>query len=247
MADASLLAGHGFFNPHLECDIDLLRLSLNSLGKRIKARMKCILLFISILMTLVTFVAHAQQGISPNHDGASGAPSTASPEGDTYIIGPGDTLQVFVWRNPDLSSTVPVRPDGKISTPLVEDMVAVGKTPSELARAVEKVLSEYVKSPQVNVIVTQPVSAFSQIKVIGQVVKPQSLPYREGLTVLDAVLAAGGISQFAAGNRSKIVRTENGKRQEIKVKLVDLLNHGDLKQNVLLRPGDVLVVPESFF
>jgi len=208
--------------------------------------MKCILLFVSILMTSI-FVAHAQQAESPNHDRASGARSASAPQTDTYIIGPGDTLQVFVWRNPDLSTTVPVRPDGKISTPLVEDMVAVGKTPSELARAIEKVLAEYVRSPQVNVIVTQPVSTFSQIKVIGQVLKPQSLPYREGLTVLDAVLSVGGVTQFAAGNRSKIVRTENGKQREIKVKLADLLNHGDLKENLRLKPGDVLVVPESFF
>src|SRR5476649_1240832 len=141
-----------------------------------------------------------------------------------YVIGPGDTLQVFVWRNPDLTVTVPVRPDGKISTPLVEDMTAVGKTPSVLARDIEKALSEYVKSPQVNVIVTIPVSVFSQVKVIGQVLKPQSVPYRDGMTVLDALLAVGGLGQFAAGNRAHIARTVNGKEQDIKVKLDALVN-----------------------
>jgi polysaccharide biosynthesis/export protein len=172
------------------------------------------------------------------------AATSVSPD---YLIGPGDTLQVFVWRNPDLTTTLPVRPDGKISTPLVEDMVAVGKTPTALARDIEKALAVYVKSPQVNVIVTQPASVFSQVKVIGQVLHPQALPYRDGMTVLDAVLAAGGLGQFAAGNRARVVRNENGKQQEIKIKLDALVNDGDMKQNVLLRPGDVLVVPETRF
>jgi polysaccharide export outer membrane protein len=126
-------------------------------------------------------------------------------------------------------------------------MVAVGKTPTVLARDIEKALAEYVKSPEVNVIVTQPASAFSQVKVIGQVLHPQALPYREGMTVLDAVLAAGGLGQFAAGNRARVVRSENGKQMEIKIKLDALVNTGDMKQNVALRPGDVLVVPETRF
>jgi len=165
----------------------------------------------------------------------------------TYIIGPGDTLQIFVWRQPELSVSVPVRPDGKVSTPLVEDIVAVGKTPSQLAREMEKVLSEYVRSPQVNVIVSQPISTYSQVKIIGQVKSPQALPFREGITALDAVLAVGGLAPFAAGNRAKIVRTENGKQRELHIKLDDLINRGDMKQNILLQPGDVLVVPESRF
>lgn len=177
------------------------------------------------------------------------APQAPVPEssGSQYIIGPGDALQVFVWRNAELSTTVPVRPDGKISTPLVEDMVAVGKTPSQLARDMEKVLGQYIRSPQVNIIVTQPVSSFSQVKVIGQVLRPQSFAYREGMTVLDAVLAAGGLAPFAAGNRAKVVRMENGKQRELPVKLAKLVNDGDMKQNLALKPGDVLVVPESRF
>lgn len=164
-----------------------------------------------------------------------------------YIIGPGDTLQVFVWRNPDLSVTVPVRPDGKISTPLVEDMPAVGKTPTRLARDVEKVLAEYVRSPEVNIIVTQPANALNQVKVIGQVQKPAAIAYREGMTVLDALLAVGGLGTFAAGNRSHLVRSVDGKQTEIPLKLDALLNKGDMSQNLPLRPGDVLVVPESRF
>ena len=175
------------------------------------------------------------------------APAQSTPVPADYRIGPGDTLRVYVFQNEELSTTVPVRPDGKISTPLVEDMVAVGKSPSQLARDIEKSLSEYVKAPKVNVVVMLAVSVFSQVKIIGQVKTPQALPYRDGMTVLDAILAVGGLGQFAAGNRAHIVRTESGKQTEIKVKLDSLLNSGDMKQNVALKPGDVLVVPETRF
>jgi polysaccharide biosynthesis/export protein len=194
------------------------------------AAMLCVLALLNLQATLLASAA-----------------DTPAPVSADYLIGPGDTLEVFVWRNPDLTVTVPVRPDGKISTPLVEDMVAVGKTPSGLARDVEKALAVYVKSPQVNVIVTVPASAFSQVKVIGQVVHPQALPFRSGMTVLDAVLAVGGLSQFAAGNRAHLVRTVNGKSQELKIKLEALVNNGDMTQNLALQPGDVLVVPETRF
>lgn len=172
------------------------------------------------------------------------AAAAVSPD---YRIGPGDTLKVSVFQNDNLTATLPVRPDGKISTPLVEDMVAVGKTPSQLARDIEKSLAEYIKSPKVSVVVTVALSVYSQVKVIGQVKTPESLPFREGMTVLDAVLAVGGLGQFAAGNRAQLIRTENGKQTEIKVKLDSLLNSGDMKQNLPLRPGDVLVVPETRF
>src|SRR6201996_6327236 len=189
---------------------------------------------------------------------ATGLPATAAETPPTpavepaqvpadYRIGPGDTLRVYVFQNEDLSATVPVRPDGKISTPLVEDMVAVGKSPSQLARDIEKSLSEYVKSPKVNIVVTIALSAFSQVRVIGQVLHPQAIPYRSGMTVLDAVLAVGGLSQFAAGNRAHLVRNVNGKSTELKVKLEALVNNGDMAQNLALQPGDVLVVPETRF
>ena len=176
-------------------------------------------------------------------------PTTTDTKGtdSNYIIGPGDSLEVFVWRNPELTTTVPVRPDGKISTPLVEDMVAVGKTPPQLARDMEKVLSEYVRDPKVNIIVTTAASAFSLVKVVGQVQHPSALPYREGMRVLDAILAVGGLTQFASGNHARIVRVENGKETIIHVKVADLVNSGDVKQNALLKPGDVLVVPQSIF
>ena len=178
---------------------------------------------------------------------ATPSQATAKAADSNYIIGPGDTLEVFVWRNPDLSVTVPVRPDGKISTPLVEDMVAVGKTAPQLSRDMEKVLSEYVRSPKVNIIVTSAASAFSLVKVVGQVQHPQALPYREGMRVLDAILAVGGLTQFASGNRARIVRSENGRETVFHVKLADLVNDGDVRENMALRPGDVLVVPQSMF
>jgi polysaccharide biosynthesis/export protein len=174
-------------------------------------------------------------------------PPPTETSANDYRIGPGDTLQIFVWRNPELTVAVPVRPDGKISTPLVSDMEAVGKTPSQLAKDLEGVLSEYVRSPKVNVIVSQATSTFSQVKVVGQVIKPQSVAFREGLTVMDVMLQVGGLGEFAAGNRAKIVRTTDGQQTEIKVRLVDLLNKGDMKQNQLLKPGDVIVVPQSRF
>jgi polysaccharide biosynthesis/export protein len=173
--------------------------------------------------------------------------AAAKAAGNDYIIGPGDVLEVFVWRNPELSVTVPVRPDGKISTPLVENMVAIGKTPPQLARDMEVVIAEYVRSPKVNIIVTTAASAFSLVKVVGQVAHPQALPYREGMTVLDAILAVGGLGQFASGNRARIVRVEHGQQTTIHVKVADLVNSGDVRENMALKPGDVLVVPQSIF
>lgn len=194
-----------------------------------------------------TLVAQENPPATPSAPVAGPSAAATTTFGGDYMIGPGDSLQVFVWRNAELSATVPVRPDGKISTPLVEDMIAVGKTPSVLARDIEGVLAEYIRSPQVNVIVTNAVSTFSQVRVLGQVTTPQAVPYREGMTVLDAVLAVGGLGEFAAGNRGKIVRVVGGRQQEIKVRIGDLVNKGDVSQNLPLRPGDVLVVPESRF
>jgi polysaccharide export outer membrane protein len=164
-----------------------------------------------------------------------------------YSIGVGDTLQIFVWRQPDLSVTVPVRPDGRVSTPLVEDIEAVGKTATQLAREIEGVLSEYVRNPEVNVIIQSFAGTSSaQVRVLGQVQQPGSLPYRERLTLMDAIIEVGGLTEFAAGNRARLVRSIDGRGEEMRVRLRDLLE-GEIDENLDLRPGDVIIVPEAVF
>jgi polysaccharide export outer membrane protein len=165
-----------------------------------------------------------------------------------YLIGPGDSVNIQVWRNPELSMVVPVRPDGKITTPLVEDLPATGRTPTQLAREIETALGKYIQSPVVTVIVTGFVGPYSeQVRVIGQAARPQALPYRENMTLMDVMIAVGGITDFAAGNKASILRTSEGRTQQLAVRLVDLVRWGDLSANVAMRPGDVLVIPQSFF
>ena len=167
---------------------------------------------------------------------------------DDYVIGPGDSLQVFIWGHNDLSTTVQVRPDGEISTPLVEDLQAAGRTPTELARAVEEALEEYVRAPTVTIIVQSFVGEYErQIRVVGQAAQPQALNYREGMSLLDVMIAVGGLSAFASGNKAKIVRKQGGEEVIIKVRISDLLNKGRMDQNVKMMPGDVLIIPESIF
>lgn len=175
-------------------------------------------------------------------------PQTVPADQQEYRIGPGDQLNVFVFNQPDLSMAVPVRPDGLISTPLVEDIQAAGKTPSELARDMEKKLAEFIRSPSVNVIVTGFVGNYGdQVRVVGQAAHPQALPYRSGMTVLDVMIAVGGLGEFAAGNRARLIRRVDGKATEIRVRLDDLLNDGDMRVNLQVQPGDVLIIPESRF
>ena len=181
--------------------------------------------------------------------GSGQAPLCPEPEDSSqdYIIGAGDTLEIFVWREPELSGTIPVRPDGKISISLVEDMIAVGKTPSELARDMEEVLGEYLRLPKVNIIVASEGSA-NQIQVIGNVVTPQSIAYRDNIRILDIVVAVGGLDDFAAGNRAQVIRAlDGGSTTECRIRLNDLLEDGDMSQNIRMYPGDVLIVPESRF
>lgn len=172
----------------------------------------------------------------------------AQPPTHDYLIGPGDTVNITVWRNPEVSQSVPVRPDGKITTPLVEDLPASGKTATELARDIEKVLGKYIQQPVVTVVVTSFVGPYTeQIRVIGQAAKPQALPYRQDMSLMDVMIAVGGITDFASGNKASIIRTINGKQQSFSVRLNDLIKQGDISANTPMRPGDVLVIPESFF
>ena len=170
--------------------------------------------------------------------------------GEEYVIDPLDELTVFVWRNPELGASVQVRPDGRITTPLITDMPAVGKTPSMLAEDVKLQLSQYIQDPLVSVIVNKFAGTFSQqVRIVGATEKPASLPYRANMTLLDAMIAVGGLSEFAAGNRARLVRFDKstGTQKEFAVKLGDLLKKGDSRANVLLMPGDVIIIPESMF
>lgn len=168
--------------------------------------------------------------------------------GHDYLVGPGDMVDIIVWRNPEVSMSVPVRPDGKITTPLVEDLPASGKTSTQLARDIEEALSKYIQQPVVTVVVTEFIGPYSeQIRVIGEAAKPQALPYREQMTLMDVLIAVGGMTEFAAGNRSRVIRNVDGKQQQFSVRLDDLIRDGDITANVPMRQGDVLVIPESYF
>ncbi len=189
--------------------------------------------------------ALALSGCATSHPPLTDAGPT--PEAD-YLIGPGDNVNITVWRNPEVSGSVPVRPDGKITTPLVEDLEASGKTSTQLARDIEKALAKYIQQPVVTVIVTGFVGTYNeQIRVIGQAARPQSLPYRRDMSLMDVLIAVGGVTEFASGNKASIIRKVDGKQQQFKVRLDDLIKNGDISANVPMRPGDILVVPESFF
>ena len=180
---------------------------------------------------------------------ATVAPAAApAPVAEHYIIGPGDTLQIYVRDNPGLSTVVPVRPDGRISIPLVQSIMAAGQTPDQLAIALKKALHKYVREPVVTVIVKSFVGAYSQqVRVVGQAVTPKAVPYRSGMTLLDVMIEVGGLTKFAAGNDAKIVRhLPNGTEKSIPVRLGKLMN-GAIKDNVVMRPGDILIIPQSRF
>lgn len=170
--------------------------------------------------------------------------------GADYVIGPLDSLEIFVWRNPELTSNVTVRPDGRISVPLIEDLAATGETPTTLARSIEDKLSRYIQNPIVTVIVSGFQGPFAQqVRVVGAAANPQAIPYRANMTLLDVMIAVGGTTEFAAGNRARLVRfdRDQGSQSEYGVRLDSLLRDGDISANVRIEPGDVIIVPESFF
>ena len=165
-----------------------------------------------------------------------------------YFIGPLDSLNIFVWRNPELSQNVPVRPDGRISIPLVQDLPAAGKTPTQLASDIEGQLKKFVQDPIVTVIVTSFNGPYSrQVRVVGEAARPQAIPYRDNMTLLDVMIASGGLTLYAAGNRSTIVRTVGDKETAFRVRIADLIKDGDVSANVQMLPGDVLIIPQSWF
>jgi polysaccharide export outer membrane protein len=189
-------------------------------------------------------------GCATSAGGGPGATAEPRPGQDfSYLVGPGDHLNIFVWRNPDVSvSNIPVRPDGRISVPLVQDLLVSGKTPTEIGRDIETILAKYIRDPLVTVTVVDFVGQYSeQVRVVGAASEPRALAFRRNMTVLDVMIAVGGLGEFAAGNKAAIIRTYDNSQQRIRVRLDDLLNDGDISQNVQMRPGDILVIPESRF
>jgi len=208
--------------------------SVHMLGRRLR---------VLVLGASVGLLA-ACSGMSGQHPAA---PAGGAAGDYSYVIGAGDNLNIIVWRNPELSMSVPVRPDGKISTPLVDELVAQGKTSSEISRDIEKKLAAYVRDPVVTVIVTSFVGPYSeQIRVVGQAARPQFLSYKQKMTLLDVMIAVGGLTDFADGNGASILRGSEGNKQ-YSVRLSDLIKRGDVSANVEMRPGDILIIPQSFF
>lgn len=202
--------------------------------------------FLILLFLVLALAGCSKPNLKPEMDVEVDPVSPASIVG--YQIGPGDVIDIFVWRNPDVSITVTVRPDGKVSSPLVEDMHAIGKTPTQLARDIEEVLSSYIKQPAVTVIVREFGGLYSQqVRVVGAAGAPMGVPFREKMTLLDVMIAVGGLTEFAAGNKASVVRTVNGKQEVLRVYLDDLIRGGDIDENLEMLPGDILIVPESWF
>jgi polysaccharide biosynthesis/export protein len=196
--------------------------------------------FVLVAAVSVTLLGCASSKYPP-------APKAAATPDYHYVIGPGDLVNIIVWRNPDLSTSVPVRPDGRVSVPLVEDLVCIGKDPTTLARDIEKVLSKYIRDPIVTVEVTGFVGPYSeQIRVIGEAAHPQGIPYKQNMTLLDVMIVVGGITDFADGNNARLLRASDGNKL-YNVRLKDLLRRGDISANVDVKPGDVLIIPQSWF
>ena len=167
---------------------------------------------------------------------------------DPYVIGPLDTIDVFVWQNPEISTIATIRPDGRVTLPLVEELDAAGKTADVLAREIEDRLSRFILDPFVTVTVGTFVGPFDrQIRIVGEATEPQGIPFRDNMTILDVMIAAGGLTEFAAGNRTTLVRRIDGEQRQYRVRLDDLLRNGDISANVDVMPGDVIIVPETFF
>jgi len=200
----------------------------------------------TLILAIVAAALLVAGGCSQRETLSSGkidTPETAP----TYEVGAGDGMQIFVWRNPDLTTSVTVRPDGRITVPLVEDLDAAGKTPTELAKDIEGELAKYIQDPLVTVIMTGFVGTYDQqVRVVGAATNPQAIPYRDGMTLLDVMVSVGGLTEFAAGDRSTLVRVEDGEQKSYRVELDSLVREGEISANVAMLPGDILIIPETF-
>lgn len=203
-----------------------------------------------VAATVILAAGCAAGGSSGNSLPPASFAASSDQVSENYLIGALDEITVFVWRNPELGSRTQVRPDGRITTPLITDMVAVGKTPAQLAEDIRVVLAEYIQDPLVSVMVDRPQGTFSQqIRIVGATERPAAIPYRANMTLLDAMIAVGGLSEYAAGDRARLIRVDraSGRQREYDLRIARLLKRGDVKANVRLEPGDVIIIPESMF
>lgn len=201
----------------------------------------------SIILVCAVVLASCGTSNKNSLPSAQFVPAEEGP-GPQYIVGPLDSLQIFVWRNPELTTSVTIRPDGRFSVPLIDDMTATGRTPTQLARDIEKKLSEYIQSPIVTVIVSGFQGPFAQqVRVVGSATSPQAIAFRANMTLLDVMITVGGVTEFAAGNRATLARIEGGVQREYGLRIDDLIRDGDVSANVKIHPGDVIIIPESFF
>ena len=209
-------------------------------------KLKTITLLVAVNMVILLAGCATNYPLLPSSMGVP--PTTTDPGRYTYLIGPGDSLSIFVWRNPEVSISTVVRPDGMITTPLVEDLPVSGKTPTQVARDIEKALARFIKDPMVMVMMGGFVGPYSeQIRVVGEATRPQSLSYRQRMTLLDVMIAVGGVTTFADGNHATIVRMVDGKQRQFRVRIDALIRDGDISANVDMLPGDTLIIPESWF
>ena len=197
---------------------------------------------------LLGLVGCASNQYPPLPSKAQKQPVTTDPAAYNYLIGAGDELEIFVWRNPEVSEEVTVRPDGKVTTPLVEDLEVSGLTPTEVARKLEEALSTYIKEPIVTVLVEGFSGPYSeQVRILGEASQPQAIPYRKDMSVLDVMIAVGGLTEFADGNNASVVRVINGEQKQFGVRLDDLIENGDISANADILPGDIIIIPEAWF
>jgi len=210
-----------------------------------KVKQVCSRMFMGVLLTLTLAGCSLFYGVREELPPAPFAAPNEGP-GPKYIIGPLDNLNIFVWRNPELSVSITVRPDGYLSIPLIDDMAATGKTPTELQRDIEEVLGTIIGQPIVSVMVQNFIGPFSQqVRVVGEAASPQAIPYRANMTLLDVMISVGGLTEFAAGDQATLVRIEDGKQHEYRLKIDSLIRDGEIDKNIKILPGDVLIIPES--
>lgn len=200
------------------------------------------------LTMVITLAGCASNSYEPLPSKAQKQPVTVDPAAYNYLVGPGDSLNIFVWQNPEVSQTVTVRPDGKVTTPLVEDLDVSGLTPTEVARKVEETLGEYIREPIVTVIVNGFSGPYSeQVRIVGEASSPQAIPYRQDMSLLDIMIRVGGLTEFADGNNASVIRIVNGEQTQYNVRIEDLIKHGDISANADILPGDIIIIPEAWF